>query len=149
MLDEKELENFNDEDEENQENKEDLENQENEEISDEEEKELEDIEEGIVPELIDKDLSQIVKSSFLVFRAQPLISRSLVAISVPYAWEPPKVRIIIFLLRLGLVFKKLYLSDFNVSFIWFKVIIFSSLKILCKEPRILIIFFFNYNTFSA
>lgn len=77
MLDEKDLENFNDEDEENQENKEDLENQENEEISDEEEKELEDIEEGIVPELIDKDLSQIVKSSFLEYAMSVIVSRAL------------------------------------------------------------------------
>ncbi|MDY2574877.1 MAG: DNA gyrase subunit A [Bacilli bacterium] len=77
MLDEKDLENFNDEDEENQENKEDEENQENEEISDEEEKELEDIEEGIVPELIDKDLSQIVKSSFLEYAMSVIVSRAL------------------------------------------------------------------------
>ena len=72
MLDEKELENFNDEDEENKE-----ENLDKEEISDEEEKELEDIEEGIVPELIDKDLSQIVKSSFLEYAMSVIVSRAL------------------------------------------------------------------------
>ena len=73
MLDEKELENFNDEDEENKEE----ENLDKEEISDEEEKELEDIEEGIVPELIDKDLSQIVKSSFLEYAMSVIVSRAL------------------------------------------------------------------------
>ena len=72
MLDEKELENFNDEDEENKE-----ENLDKEEISDEEEKELEDIEEGIVPELIDKDLSQIVKSSCLEYAMSVIVSRAL------------------------------------------------------------------------
>ncbi|MBE6132461.1 MAG: DNA gyrase subunit A [Erysipelotrichaceae bacterium] len=66
MLDEKELlENFVDEEEEKEE-----------EIL-EEEQGLEDVEEGIVPELIEKDLSQIVKSSFLEYAMSVIVSRAL------------------------------------------------------------------------
>ena len=66
MLEEKELlENFVDEEEEKEE-----------EIL-EEEQELEDVEEGIVPKLIEKDLSQIVKSSFLEYAMSVIVSRAL------------------------------------------------------------------------
>ena len=66
MLEEKELlENFVDEEEEKEE-----------EIL-EEEQGLEDLEEGIVPELIEKDLSQIVKSSFLEYAMSVIVSRAL------------------------------------------------------------------------
>ena len=66
MLEEKELlENFVDEEEEKEE-----------EIF-EEEQGLEDLEEGIVPELIEKDLSQIVKSSFLEYAMSVIVSRAL------------------------------------------------------------------------
>ena len=66
MLEEKELlENFVDEEEEKEE-----------EIL-EEEQGLEDVEEGIVPELIEKDLSQIVKSSFLEYAMSVIFSRAL------------------------------------------------------------------------
>ena len=66
MLEEKELlENFVDEEEEKEE-----------EIL-EEEQGLEDVEEGIVPELIEKDLSQIVKSSFLEYAMSVIVSRAL------------------------------------------------------------------------
>ena len=67
MIDEKELENFDDE--EDKEEQEEVVNEENEIVTDEvvDEKELENIEEGIVPELIDKDLAGLVKSSFLEY----------------------------------------------------------------------------------
>ena len=66
MLEEKELlENFVDEEEEKEE-----------EIL-EEEQGLEDVEEGIVPKLIEKDLSQIVKSSFLEYAMSVIVSRAL------------------------------------------------------------------------
>ena len=67
MLEDKELENFVDQDEEN---KEEI----VEEVSDQE---IEDLEEGIVPELIEKDLSQIVKNSFLEYAMSVIVSRAL------------------------------------------------------------------------
>lgn len=72
MLDEKELENFDDE--ENEEN-----NQEELDASVESstDEEIEELEEGIVPELIEKDLSQIVKSSFLEYAMSVIVSRAL------------------------------------------------------------------------
>lgn len=74
MMEDKDLENFVDEDREN----------ESEEIVAEEtetgefdEKELEDIEEGIVPELIEKDLSNLVKTSFLEYAMSVIVARAL------------------------------------------------------------------------
>lgn len=73
-MEDKDLENFVDEDREN----------ESEEIVAEEtetgefdEKELEDIEEGIVPELIEKDLSNLVKTSFLEYAMSVIVARAL------------------------------------------------------------------------
>lgn len=77
MIEEKELENFDDE--ENKEEQEEVVNEENEIVTDEvvDEKELENIEEGIVPELIDKDLAGLVKSSFLEYAMSVIVSRAL------------------------------------------------------------------------
>ncbi len=75
--DNKEIENFDDE--ENKDNEQEVVNEENEKIIDEaiDEQELENIEEGIVPELIDKDLAGIVKSSFLEYAMSVIVSRAL------------------------------------------------------------------------
>lgn len=74
MMEEKDLENFVDEDE-----KIDSEESVSEETeaADFDEKELEDIEEGIVPELIEKDLSNLVKTSFLEYAMSVIVARAL------------------------------------------------------------------------
>lgn len=70
-MEEKDLENFVDEDE-----KIDSEESVSEETeaADFDEKELEDIEEGIVPELIEKDLSNLVKTSFLEYAMSVIVA---------------------------------------------------------------------------
>ena len=81
MLDEKELDNFVDEDqekeEENIEETNETEEDQIEENTPVDEETLENIEEGIVPELIDKDLSSLVKSSFLEYAMSVIVSRAL------------------------------------------------------------------------
>ena len=76
--DNKELENFDDEENKDEE-QEEVVNEENEKVTDEavDEQELENIEEGIVPELIDKDLAGLVKSSFLEYAMSVIVSRAL------------------------------------------------------------------------
>ena len=73
MADEK---NLNDLDLENVEEEKEVETA-SEEISDDEEKEIEGIEEGIVPELVEKDLSKLVQTSFLEYAMSVIVSRAL------------------------------------------------------------------------
>lgn len=55
----------------------DIKNEDEEEISEEEEKSLEEIESGIVPELIEQDMVQEVKDSFLAYAMSVIVSRAL------------------------------------------------------------------------